>query len=108
MVAPLAIARGTQNKILEAMAMGVPTVTSELAAQGVDAVPGEHLLTASTDAGYAEAVLRLLDDPEERRRLASKGRERMLSHHDWKKSMARMESLIEGSVERFHYQGKAS
>ncbi len=108
MVAPLTIARGTQNKILEALAMGVPTVTSELAASGVDAVPGEHLLTASTDSGYAEAVLRLLDDPSERRLFAAKGRERMLSHHDWKKSMTRMERLIEGCVERFHYQGKAS
>jgi hypothetical protein len=37
MVAPLAIARGTQNKILEAMAMGVPVVTSSVAAGGVDA-----------------------------------------------------------------------
>jgi hypothetical protein len=108
MVAPLAIARGTQNKILEAMAMGVPTVTSELAARGIDAVPGEHLLTASTDVGYAEAVLRLLDDPGERHSFASRGRERMLSHHDWKKSMVRMESIIEDCVERFHYRGKAS
>ena len=108
MVAPLAIARGTQNKILEAMAMGVPTVTSELAANGVDAVPGDHLLTSSTDSGYSEAVLRLLDDPVERRRFASQGRERMLSHHDWTKSMSRMERILEGCVERFHYQGKAS
>jgi sugar transferase (PEP-CTERM/EpsH1 system associated) len=46
MVAPLNIARGTQNKILEAMAMGVPVVTSEIAAGGVDAVAGEHLLVA--------------------------------------------------------------
>ncbi len=108
MVAPLAIARGTQNKILEAMAMGVPTVTSELAAKGVDAVAGEHLLTASTDAGYAEAVLRLLDQPAERRRLAGRGRERMLSHHGWRESMTRMEGIIDRCVERFHHQGKAS
>lgn len=108
MVAPLTIARGTQNKILEAMAMGVPTVTSELAAQGVDAIAGEHLLTASTNAAYAEAVLRLLDSSRERRRFAAMGRERMISHHDWKKSMARMEGIIEGCVERYHFQGKAS
>ena len=44
MVAPLNIARGTQNKILEAMAMGVPVVTSRVAAGGVDAVDGEHFL----------------------------------------------------------------
>ena len=48
MVAPLAIARGTQNKILEAMAMGVPVVTSTIAAGGVDAIAGDHLLVVRT------------------------------------------------------------
>src|SRR5205814_9291457 len=47
-VAPLAIARGTQNKILESMAMAVPVVASRIAAAGVDAVAGEHLLAADT------------------------------------------------------------
>ncbi|HLF24666.1 MAG TPA: TIGR03087 family PEP-CTERM/XrtA system glycosyltransferase, partial [Burkholderiales bacterium] len=46
MVAPLNIARGTQNKILEAMAAGVPVVTSGVAAGGVDAVAQEHFLMA--------------------------------------------------------------
>ena len=50
MVAPLAIARGTQNKMLEAMAMGVPVVTSAVAAAGVDAVAGEHFLVARRTA----------------------------------------------------------
>jgi sugar transferase (PEP-CTERM/EpsH1 system associated) len=48
MVAPLAIARGTQNKILEAMAMGVPVVTSSPAAGGVDAEAEQHLLVADS------------------------------------------------------------
>lgn len=101
MVAPLKIARGTQNKILEAMAMGVPTVTSEIAAGGVDAVPGDHLLTGSTTEDYVEAILRLLEHPEERRRLAVEGRHRMLSHHDWKASMARMDAIIERCITQF-------
>ena len=67
MVAPLNIARGTQNKILEAMAMGVPVVTSRVAAGGVDAADPEHLLAAATPAEYAAAILRILDDPGERR-----------------------------------------
>lgn len=102
MVAPLGIARGTQNKILEAMSMGVPTVTSELAAKGVDAVPGEHLLTASCSRDYVDAILRLLENPGERARLAAKGRERVLSHHDWGKSMVRMDAIIERCLRRFH------
>jgi hypothetical protein len=95
MVAPLNIARGTQNKILEAMAMGVPVVTSRAGAGGVDAVPGEHFLVASSHDEQAAAVLRLLDNRVERARLASAGRARMLSHHAWPSSMRRLDAIIE-------------
>ena len=94
MVAPLAIARGTQNKLLEAMAMGVPVVTSRVAAAGVDAEPERHLLVADTPAEQVEAIGRLLDDPAERRRLAIAGRERMLSHHAWARSMERLDEIV--------------
>lgn len=95
MVAPLNIARGTQNKILEAMAMGVPVVTSPLAAAGVDAVSGEHLLVARTPAEYAQAILQLLDGPMDRKRLAGAGRQRILTHHRWETSMRKLDTIIE-------------
>jgi polysaccharide biosynthesis protein PslH len=95
MVAPLNIARGTQNKILEAMASGVPVVASRVAAGGVDAVGGEHFAVASTPEEHAQAVLRILRDPAERRRLAVAGRERMLSHHAWARSMQRLDRIID-------------
>jgi len=98
MVAPLNIARGTQNKILEAMAASVPVVTSRLAAGGVDAVGGEHLLVASTPEEYRDACLRILGDFAERRRLAQAGRARMLSHHAWPSSMKRLDAIIERAV----------
>src|SRR5204862_8091894 len=82
-IAPLNIARGTQNKILEAMAMGVPTVSSLAAAGGVDAEPGRHLLTASGPREFADAVLRMLENPVERGRVAGAARARVLSHHSW-------------------------
>jgi polysaccharide biosynthesis protein PslH len=94
-VAPLAIARGTQNKILEAMAMGVPVVASVLAAGGVDAVPGRDLLTASTPRECADAIVRLLEDPEERRRFADAARERVLSHHTWERSMRELDRIVD-------------
>jgi sugar transferase (PEP-CTERM/EpsH1 system associated) len=97
-VAPLAIARGTQNKILESLAMGVPVVSSDVAAKGVDCTVGEHLLAASTPSGYAEAILRLLDDPAERRRFAEAGRARMLSHHTWEGAMRRLGTIIERTL----------
>ena len=102
MVAPLHIARGTQNKILEAMATGVPVITSREAAGGVDAIDGEHFLVASTPEGCAALVLKVLEDPRERMRLSRAGRERMLSNHAWEKSMRRLDQLIEGCLARFH------
>ena len=57
MVAPLNIARGTQNKILEAMSAGVPVVTSAIAAGGVDALDREHFLVGSSPQEYAAAML---------------------------------------------------
>lgn len=95
MVAPLNIARGTQNKILEAMAAGVPTVVSRIAAGGVDAIAGEHLLVADTPEEYTQAIQRILEDAVERSRLATAGRERMLSHHAWASSMRRLDRIIE-------------
>jgi sugar transferase (PEP-CTERM/EpsH1 system associated) len=94
-IAPLHIARGTQNKILESLAMGVPVVASPLAAAGTDTVPGEHLLTAREPREFIAAILRLSGDPHERRRLAHAGRQRVLSHHDWGASMRRLDGLLE-------------
>ena len=101
MVAPLNIARGTQNKILEAMAMGVPVVTSTIAAGGVDAESVTHFLVADSAQDYARAVLSIIDNPAERDRLAVSGRERMLSHHAWPKSMQRLNKIIDRGIQNF-------
>jgi sugar transferase (PEP-CTERM/EpsH1 system associated) len=101
MVAPLKIARGTQNKILEAMAMGVPVVTSSVAAGGVDAQAPAHFLVADTPEQTCAAILRILEQPDERRRLALAGRERMLSHHAWANSMERLDRIIERCIAGF-------
>lgn len=98
MVAPLNIARGTQNKILEAMAMGIPVVTSRIAAGGVDASGPAHFLVASTPEEYASAILQVIEAPVERRRLALAGRARVLSHHGWERSMQRLDGIIERCV----------
>ncbi len=104
MVAPLAIARGTQNKILEAMAMGVPVVTSSVAAGGVDAEAEAHFLVADGPQATAEAILRVVENPAERERLAAAGRARMLSHHAWSRSMQRLDGIIERCVSSVRQQ----
>jgi glycosyltransferase involved in cell wall biosynthesis len=94
-VAPLIIARGTQNKILESMAMGVPVVASSVAARGVDAEPDQHILAADSPHDFAAAVLKVLEHPAERRRLADAGRERVLSNHSWAASLQRFSGIID-------------
>lgn len=87
MVTPLEIARGTQNKILESMAMGVPVVSSRTAARGVDAIVGEHILAASTWQEYVDNISNIFDDENERDRLSNVGRERVITHHNWPRAM---------------------
>lgn len=97
-VVPLQIARGIQNKILEAMAMEIPVVASAIAAKGVDAVAGEHLLTASTPDEYCEQVVKLINNRDERYRLGRVGRQRVCSHHNWEYCLGKLDSLISNVV----------
>ncbi len=94
-VAPLTIARGTQNKILESMAMGTPVICSRQAVGGVDAVPGEHLLVANDTNDWVTLVTDVLNDPERRRRLSTASRARILSHHSWPAAMNRLDGMID-------------
>lgn len=105
-VAPLNIARGTQNKILESMAMGVPVIASPLAAKGIDAVAETDFLVASSPEDYVKAVLRLFEDPKERDRLASNGRKRMIERHNWKTSMQKLDVLIEDCMSLYNSESK--
>lgn len=82
-VAPLRIARGIQNKILEAMAMGKAVVASTECAGAIDAVIGEELLQASTPEDYIAAVEELLLTPERAKNIGHLARERVLAHYSW-------------------------
>jgi sugar transferase (PEP-CTERM/EpsH1 system associated) len=61
-IAPLRIARGIQNKVLEAMAMGKATVCTPEALEGIPARPGEHLVVADGEEPFAAQLVRLLTD----------------------------------------------
>lgn len=98
MVAPLRIARGTQNKILESMALGVPVVTTSLAAGGVDALSGEHLKTADSADELIDAISFLYKNPQERKRLSLAGRKRVLVNHSWANSMTRLDAIIQSKL----------
>jgi sugar transferase (PEP-CTERM/EpsH1 system associated) len=93
-VAPLRIARGVQNKILEAMAMGVPVVASPQTAKGIEAISGWHLMVAADPEAMAAAVIRLLCDQEERQRLARAAREHVVQTYSWEEAMRQMDALL--------------
>lgn len=103
-VAPLLVARGTQNKILESLASGTPVVASPEAAKGVDVVAGEHLLVGASPQELANQVLRLLRDPSLRHRLSLAGRARVETAHAWANSMTTLDGLIEECLACYHGQ----
>lgn len=92
-VAPLAIARGVQNKVLEAMAMGRPVVASPDAFLGIDAEPDRDLIVAGTPAGRAEAVLALLADPARAAAIGEAARLRMETGYSWDAQLAPLAAM---------------
>jgi sugar transferase (PEP-CTERM/EpsH1 system associated) len=82
-VAPLRIARGVQNKVLEALAMTKACVASRLALNGVRARPSVELLAATTPAEWVDSITRLLDDASLRQKLGTAGRAFVETHHRW-------------------------
>ena len=93
-VAPLLLARGVQNKLLEAMAMARPVVASAAAATGIDAVPGEHLLVANGTDKMADAVCALFDDHPAAAAMGRAARARMIARYGWDARMAPLGELL--------------
>lgn len=82
-VVPLRLARGIQNKVLEALAMGKAVVAAPPALAALRTVPGRDLLSATTPAEWAEAVCGLFADPERRKALGQAARKFVEDHHHW-------------------------
>lgn len=97
-VAPLRIARGIQNKVLEAMAMARPVVASAHAAEGIDAREGEHLLIAADPAAEADAVLALLADPARAAAMGANARSHVVARYDWRRTLAPLRAMIAGEA----------
>ncbi len=93
-VAPLRIARGTQNKILQCMAMGIPVVSSSEAAKGIQAVPGENILVADGPGAFANSVINVLQDEGLRIRISDAGRQQVQRAHQWANSMKILDGVL--------------
>lgn len=94
MVVPLRLGGGTRLKVLEAMAMGKPIVSTVIGAEGIAAAHGEHLLLADEPDQFAAAVGRLLDDPDLGGRLGRQGRALVTERYSWGAASDEMERFL--------------
>jgi sugar transferase (PEP-CTERM/EpsH1 system associated) len=95
-VAPMRLGTGLQNKLLEAMSMRLPCVTSPLAAKPLDpAVEKGAIIACNTTLQYVDTLSRLLSDPCYYTELAQRGQEFVYEHYDWTNATKRLNSLFE-------------
>ncbi len=93
-VAPLRVGGGTRFKILEAMAMGRPVVSTSLGAEGISARPGMDILLADEPQAFAEAVGRVLETPALAAQLGDRGRALVEAHYSWDAAGGRLERFF--------------
>jgi sugar transferase (PEP-CTERM/EpsH1 system associated) len=105
-VAPMRVARGIQNKVLEAMAMARPVVASSAALEGLG-LPMEFRRGGDTAEDFTSAVLSLLRSPEERKKLGTIGRSWVQENHDWARTLMPVLDLIENRDENEGIHGHA-
>ena len=74
---------GTRLKILEAMALGRPVVSTSIGCEGLDVVDGEHLFIADQPEVFADRTMRLLTDAALRQRITQRARELVVNRYDW-------------------------
>ena len=82
-VAPLRIGGGTRLKILEAMALGTPVISTSKGAEGLDVISGKHILIADTPSEFSSQAIHLLKNPELRDRLVVNARQLVEKRYDW-------------------------
>lgn len=92
-VAPLRIARGVQNKVLEAMAMALPVVASPHALEGIQAHPGQDVLLADGTQDFIAVIGAVLDG--QHAGIGTAARNAMLGHYAWDENLRRVDALLD-------------
>jgi len=93
-VAPMRLGSGLQNKLLEAMAMRVPCVTTSIANTPLVAVDGQEILVGDTPEALADAIVRLLESQELRDSIAAAGNRFVTTHYSWSSAVEPLEKLL--------------
>jgi len=94
-VAPLRMARGIQNKVLEALAMGLPCVATTAAWRGTVIPLGEGIVATDGPQAFARKVIELLCDHSHREQMASKARHSAEKYYTWDAQMQRLDQVFE-------------
>ena len=94
MAAPLRLGSGIRNKVIEAMAAGLPVITTRLGAEGIAVESGRQLLVADDPDSFARDLVRILKDPHLQERLSKAGREVVARDHDNDRVVARLEMAL--------------
>jgi sugar transferase (PEP-CTERM/EpsH1 system associated) len=102
-VAPLMLARGVQNKVLEAMAMARPVLVSEEAATGIDASDGENWYICRDDEAFAKRVLELADQPDRAEGMGRAARSFVIKEMSWAAVEAGLARLVGRSDVSCHH-----
>ncbi len=98
-VAPITYGAGIQNKILEAMSCGTPVVTTPHAVSALCIEPERDILVAESPERYAQAILSILENPQQRENLGRNGRIYVEQHHHWPNVAARLETIYRETIE---------
>ena len=93
-IAPMHLGTGLQNKLLEAMAMKLPCITSELANNALGAINGKEILTATTADDFANQIISLLDNNQKSQTLSQNGYQFVMDKYNWDKVNERLDKLI--------------
>ena len=97
-IVPLRVGGGTRLKILEAMAMAKPVISTRLGAEGLGVTGGRDILLADDPASFADQVRRVLDDADLATQLGSAARRMVETEYDWKTSVRKLEDLYEAAI----------
>ena len=93
-VAPLRLARGVQNKVLEAMAMARPVVCASACAEAIDAQPARHLSTAESADDYVAQINGLLENSAGAAVMGCAGRQFVIDHYSWPARLAPIDDIL--------------
>lgn len=97
-IAPMRLGTGLQNKLIEAMAMKLPCITSSLAGKPLEGVKnGKDVIICETASGYVDAVKMLLENKDLYDQIAENGHQFVKQNYNWENTTAQLEQLIAGN-----------